>query len=104
MFKNNQQGISVHDGFPNAATDSSLQPIDLNKILIKQPVSTFLLRLAGGRAGRDRVIIVDRSLKPRPDDTVVWLQESKFVCGRFTAVGQGEPIWGVVTAKITRLR
>lgn len=63
-------------GFPSPANDYFYGGIDLNKHLIKDRTSTFIMRVAGdsmagaGIADGDE-IIVDRSLAPRERSVVV---------------------------------
>ena len=46
MYYEQAQGVSVHDGFPNPATDAALQSLNLNQLLIKNGASTYFMRLA----------------------------------------------------------
>lgn len=59
----------VSAGFPSPADDYIDQKLDLNDLLIKNPSSTFFVRVAGDSmtgAGinHDDILIVDRSLEP----------------------------------------
>ena len=106
-----QQGISVHTGFPNPATDASLHTIDLNKILIAHTASTYLFRVRGhdwetaGVFDGD-VAIVDRCLDPRSTDVVIWWDNSpdEFKISTYKRVKQGATVWGVITATIHQFR
>lgn len=109
MYYENPQGVSVHDGFPNAATDSSLQSLDLNQLLIRHSLSTFFMRLAGSEwqdmgifAGD--ILIIDRALKPQANDLVIWWQGESFTLTPCHAAPPQTPIWGVVTAAIHQFR
>ncbi len=102
-----QQGVSEHTGFPNAATDRSLATLDLNTLLIKHPVSTFFMRIRGNE-WEDRgifdkdIMLIDRALSPRSIDLVIWWQEDTFMISKLQAVPAQTEIWGVVTTVIHR--
>ena len=109
MYYSNPHGVSVHDGFPNPATDSSLQILDLNTLLIRHRLSTYFMRLDGSEwqelgifAGD--ILIIDRALKPRANDLVVWWKSESFTFSHSHVVPEGIPMWGVVTATIHRFR
>ncbi len=109
MYYENPQGVSVHDGFPNAATDSSLQVLDLNTLLVRHRISTYFMRIDGsgwqelGIFAGD-ILIIDRALKPRPNDLVVWWKGESFAFTHSHAVPEGTPMWGVVTTTIHQYR
>jgi len=101
------QGISVHTGFPNPATDASLRSLDLNKLLIAHSASTYLFRVRGNeweQAGvfDGDIAIVDRALSPRKADTVIWWNEHQesFAISAYHTIPAGATVWGVVTATI----
>jgi len=106
-----QQGVSVHTGFPNPATDASLHTIDLNKILIAHTASTYLFRVRGhewegiGVFDGD-VALVDRGLDARQTDIVIWWDNSpdEFKISTYATVGRGATVWGVITATIHQFR
>lgn len=98
MYYQRPEGVSVHDGFPNAATDGALQPLDLHQLLIKNPISTFFVR-AGGN-----ILIVDRSLHPKPTDQVVWSHDGALHASALAQMPTDAEMWGVITARIRQLR
>jgi hypothetical protein len=111
MDEEEQQGVSVHAGFPNPATDKSLRSLDLNQLLIEHSVSTYYFRIRGeqwsdvGIMDGD-IAIVDRALDARPTDLIIWWRDGDdgFSVSTpkdmpKTAVG-----WGVVTATIHQFR
>ena len=64
-------GERVAAGFPSPADDYVEVGIDLNEQLIRHPISTFFLRVSGdsmiGAGIHDGdLLVVDRSLEPRP--------------------------------------
>ncbi len=109
MYYSNPEGVSVHDGFPNPATDTSLQKLDLNQLLIWHNVSTFMLRINGsewqeaGIFDKD-IALVDRALKPRSVDLVLWQHEDNLAISRYSSLKKVNQIWGVVTAVIHQYR
>lgn len=104
-----EQGISEHTGFPNAATDRSLSSLDLGKLLVKQPISTFFMQVRGtsgeayGVYDRD-IVVVDRSLQPRVIDRLIWWQGESFTIGTLKTLPKDTTPWGVVTYVIHELR
>ncbi len=67
---------SVQAGFPSPAEDHASERVDLNKILIKHPLATYLMRVRGAsmrEAGIDDgdVVLVDRAVKPCHGHVVV---------------------------------
>tara|TARA_B100001250_G_scaffold297648_1_gene259118 strand:- start:754 stop:1200 length:447 start_codon:yes stop_codon:yes gene_type:complete len=77
----------VSAGFPSPAEDYIELGIDLNKYLIKNPISTFFLRVSGNsmnNAGiyNDDLLIIDRSINPIPGNIVVALLDGEFTLKR----------------------
>lgn len=109
MNYQNPDGVTVHDGFPNPATDTSLQPLDLNSLLITHTATTYLMRLSGdewqalGIFDGD-ILIVDRSVNARPNDLVVWTKADRFIISHEHQVEEGSPVWGVITSTIHQFR
>jgi len=93
-------GVSV--GFPNPALESGNLPLDLNELVVKNPISTFYFRVAGHDwaelgANRGDILVIDRSLEPKKHQLVLFAQDGQFLLGRFdTLKGEAER-WGVVT-------
>ena len=78
---------TVSAGFPSPAEDYIELGIDLNKYLIKNPVSTFFLRVSGNsmnNAGiyNNDLLIIDRSINPIPGNIVVALLDGEFTLKR----------------------
>ena len=78
---------AISAGFPSPAEDYIELGIDLNKYLIKNPISTFFLRVSGnsmnnaGIYNKD-ILIIDRSIKPLPGNIVVALLDGEFTLKR----------------------
>jgi DNA polymerase V len=78
----------VAAGFPSPATDFQEECLDLNKHLIKQPASTFFLRVSGDSmigAGihSGDLLVVDRSLEPKDQNVVIAVVHGELVVKRF---------------------
>ena len=78
---------SISAGFPSPAEDYIELGIDLNKELIKNPISTFFLRVSGNsmnNAGiyNNDLLIIDRSINPKPGNIVVALLDGEFTLKR----------------------
>ena len=77
----------VVGGFPSPADDYNEAGLDLNSLLIPHPISTFLWRVSGeamqgaGIFDGD-LLLVDRSLQPRPGRVVVAVFEGAFTLKR----------------------
>jgi DNA polymerase V len=106
---NLQQGVTEHTGFPNPATDTNIVPLDLTKLLIKHPLSTFFMRIDTNEweqfgIFKEDLAIIDRSLKPKPIDLVIWWDESTFIISKFHKLPMDTMVWGTVTAIVHRYR
>ncbi len=70
-------------GFPSPAADYIEDIIDLNELLIKNPSSTFLVKVVGDSMIDSFIppkatLIVDRSLKPKNNNIVVAVVNGEF--------------------------
>jgi DNA polymerase V len=105
----NSDGVSIHNGFPNPGLDRRGQgpqlALDLNKLLIKRPSSTYLFRITGhnwadqGIYDGD-VVIVDRAVDSRTTDLIVAWHDNVLVIGKNHKLSLSAESWGVVTAII----
>ena len=78
---------TISAGFPSPAEDYIELGIDLNKYLIKNPISTFFLRVSGNsmnNAGiyNNDLLIIDRSINATPGRIVVALIDGEFTLKR----------------------
>lgn len=101
--------VTEHRGFPNPATDTNIVPLDLTKLLVKHPLSTFFMRIDTNEWERygifkDDLAIIDKSLSPKPIDLVIWWSESSFTLSKLHKLPMDTMIWGVVTAIVHRYR
>lgn len=85
---------AVPAGFPSPAQDYSDASIDLNKHLINDQVSTFIVRVSGesmtgaGISDGDE-LIVDRALKPRDGSVVVAILDGELTVKRLRITPTG---------------
>ena len=104
-------GVSLHTGFPNPAADKSLHGLDLSKLLIRHAPSTFLFRVRGnewessGVFDKD-IAVVDRALDPSKNDVVLWWNEPRgeFSISRHHDMPTDAACWGVITATIHQMK
>lgn len=76
-------GTRVACGFQSPATDWIEKTIDLNLLCVQHPAATFYVRASGhsmtGVGIHDGdLLVVDRSLTPRNDDTVLAAYDGEF--------------------------
>lgn len=99
------QGVSVHPGFPNPAADTRLHGLDLNQLLVRHPTSTFLFRIRGEQGITQGIFdgdiaIVDRLAAPHANALVLWHDGQRFNLSRPGRIQSGGAVWGTVTAVI----
>lgn len=84
--------VAVPAGFPSPAQDYQTDELDLNEHLIRDRLSTFIMRVTGssmidaGIADGDEVI-VDRGIEPVSGNVVVAAVAGEFTIKRFIAHG-----------------
>src|SRR5690348_3204865 len=109
MIAPKNSGVSIHSGFPNAGTDTSLTALDITKLLVRNASATFFMRVDGESAVEQGiysgdVIVVDRSLHPNPSDRLIWWDGEGFAVQRLNRLPEGAEWWGVVTSVIHQFR
>ena len=122
-------GAGVKAGFPSPADDFIEQSIDLNRLLIRNPPATFLVRVDGDSMQDECIldgslVVVDKSLRPADGDVAVCWLDGEFTLKRIRierervvlmpankrfepiVVGEDDPftVWGVVRSTIRILR
>ena len=109
--KKHTDGVSVHTGFPNPATDQRLHTLDFNQLLVRHAASTYMFRVQGDEwkgAGvfDGDIAVVDRALDPRKNDVVIWWDEPKgeFAISALADMPKEAALWGVITATIHQFR
>ena len=80
--------MSVSAGPPTPADDHVEERIDLTDLLVKQPDSTFLVRVTGesmidASVEPGDILVVDRSVEPRNNDHVVAIVNGEFTLKSF---------------------
>lgn len=102
-------GVSIHSGFPNPALDNHGQSprlaLDINRLLVRHPSSTYLFRIAGHQWSDQGIYdgdtaVIDRSVQQHPSDLVLTWQDSGFKLCRQRQPNADEPAWGIVVAVI----
>jgi DNA polymerase V len=80
---------AIQAGFPSPADDYMEEKLDLNRFLIKNPSSTFYIKVEGvsmigaGIHPKD-ILIVDRSLKAKNNDIIIALVNGEFTVKRLS--------------------
>ena len=77
----------VQVGWPSPADDYTEHPIDLNEHLIKNPASTYFVRVNGdsminAHIGNGAILIVDRSIEPQHGKIIIAIVDGAFTCKR----------------------
>lgn len=119
---------AVQAGFPSAAEGYEDHPLDLTRLLVRNPAATFFMRAEGNGLSKDgikdgSILVVDRSVKPSNGKIVVAVMDGRLIVRRLLIPRRGHAklvpassqhqiitptsehelvIWGVVTAAITR--
>jgi DNA polymerase V len=86
----------VSAGFPSPAEDYVEGRIDLNRDLIKHPLSTFYIRVAGDsmtpRIYPGALLLVDRMVETKDDDVVI-ARINDELCVKKLHIEEGGGIW-----------
>lgn len=102
-------GVSVHAGFPNAASGSSAKTLDIGRMLVPHPAATYLMRL-DSNTWRERgifagdIVVIDRALNPKKTDFIVWWEGEDFYIGLPASLPKDTPTWGTVRSVIHQYR
>ncbi len=97
----------VSCGFPKASEGYEDHPLDLQDLLVRCPAATFFFRVVGEDLRAEgvpggAVLVVDRSIQPRPGRLAVVEEDNAFVVRRLVD-RDAAIVCGVVTASIVRL-
>ncbi|KEF41230.1 MAG: peptidase S24 [Cyanobium sp. CACIAM 14] len=87
---------AVSAGFPSPADDYVETRIDLNIELVPRPLSTFFMRVSGDAMRGDGIVdgdllVIDRSVDPRPGMVVVAVHDGGFLLRRL--IRRGAALW-----------
>jgi SOS-response transcriptional repressor LexA len=104
-----QPGVAIHSGFPNPASDSRLQALDFNQLLIQNSASTFTFRIRGNQWQRlgifdDDLAVIDRAPDAHRNELVVWWHNDEFAISYMASTPENAQTFGVVTAIIHQFR
>jgi len=96
--------IKINKGFPNASLDADKTPLDLNKLLIKSSISTYLFTVDTDRweelgIFRGDIAIIDKASIPKKSGLVAISSNEGFNLEKFNSQPE---IWGTITAIIHR--
>ncbi|WP_161888569.1 LexA family protein [Pontibacter russatus] len=85
-------GSKIAAGFPSPATDYIEETINLNRHLIKNPASTFFIRVMGesmqdAYIRNTDLLVIDKSLKARDGSAVVCWLEGEFTVKTYKPAG-----------------
>ena len=91
----------VAAGFPSPAEEHMGEPLDLHALLVPRKAATFFLRASGssmtGEGIHDRdLLVVDRSIRPRPGHIVVASVDGGFVVKTLARSASGE--WSLLAS------
>ncbi len=107
----NKDGVSIHTGFPNPATDQRLHTLDFNQLLVRHTASTYMFRVRGSEwegAGvfDGDIAVVDRALDPKKTDVVLCWDGARgeFLITPYSKMPADAALWGVITATIHQFR
>lgn len=98
---------SIPAGFPSPAQGYEDEPLDLHELLVPRPAATFFYRVRGSALEReglphDAILVVDRSVTPRPGDLVVADRDGQRLVCRLPRSAAQLQVWGTVTAAVVR--
>ena len=85
---------SVQAGFPSPAADYIEEKISLDKLIIKQPSATFLVKVDGESMieafiPHKALLVVDKSIPPVTSDIIVAVVNSEFTVKRLIKTANG---------------
>ncbi|MCD7968825.1 MAG: translesion error-prone DNA polymerase V autoproteolytic subunit [Alistipes sp.] len=86
----------IQAGFPSPAQDYIDEALDINKIVVRNPLTTFYARVRGDSLIDDDIkdgdlLVIDKSLEPRSGDLVVAAVEGEFTLKYLEVNPQG--VW-----------
>lgn len=82
-------GMPVSAGFPSPADDSPQERLDIGRMLVQRPASTFFVKVEG-ESMLDAFIqpgdflVVDRSIQPRDNEIVIAIVDGEFTVKRLS--------------------
>ena len=95
---------AFNSGFPNPALDAVDLPLDLNKLVVKHPASTFYMRVEGSFGNEmgiysNDILVIDKSAEIKSNDIIVVTDEGEFKLSTVAKAKKHKTlqVWGVVT-------
>ncbi|MDE6008039.1 MAG: translesion error-prone DNA polymerase V autoproteolytic subunit [Muribaculaceae bacterium] len=87
----------IRAGFPSPAQDYVTESIDLNRVLVKHPASTFYAKVVGDSMSGEGItegdiLIIDRSLEAQHGDLAVCCLDGEFTLKRL-CLNRGDRIF-----------
>lgn len=87
----------IRAGFPSPAQDYITESVDLNRMLVRHPASTFYAKVVGDSMAEEGItegdiLIIDRSIEPEHGDLAVCCLEGEFTLKRLCYRG-GERLY-----------
>ncbi len=84
---------SVSAGFANVGSDEIEDTLNLHELLVDHPAATFFIRvegesMRGASIQPDDILVVDRSLEPKPGRIIIALIEGEFTVKRLVQRGE----------------
>ncbi len=101
--------VGTDPDMPRSDTSRRLAALDLNRLLIQNPNSTFLFRIRGHQGITQGILhgdiaVVDHGTAPRSQDLVLWHDGTRFKLSRPTRIADQAQVWGTITAVIHQYR
>ena len=102
----------VASGFASPGDDFAEPALDLNRLIIQHPASTFYMQVEGNRNKEMNIfdgdiLVVDRSIKPKVDSVVISSNSDELEVSSFKQMQAkkipNEDFWGVVINLIRKL-
>lgn len=87
---------STTTGFASPAESYVDKRLDLNELVIKDPLTTFYFRYGGEEVyglNKGNILVIDRALEPKEGDLVILTEESSF---KIRPYKQQKNLWGKI--------
>jgi DNA polymerase V len=97
-------------GFASPAQGYEAKGFDFNRILVRNTAATYVMRYESSSMAEKGLVpgcllVVDRSVKPKPDSLVVFSRGGEFLCREFRQIDRQEEAetFGTVTGVVRTL-
>jgi len=109
--KKHSDSIGAVVSFTNTSYRSDANALDLNELVVKNPNSTYFMKIEGeGWSNRGvypgDVIVIDRSLQVKTNDLIVAEIDGTFEIAKAGDLGEDHEakVWGVITHTVHKRR